>query len=256
MKLCHSLSLLAAVFLTGCPSPRTASFAFKPFNTAQVLGDIVQRAGSIRTMRAEGYISIETPYLVQSGSFILSIRKPDSLLIRLQGPFGIKAGWLFATADEFTFYNALENQLITGASSAKNLERILHANLSFSEVLEALCGNALTQYDGASPDEIATENDRPVLVFRDGASVRRYTLDEQLHSVVRLQFLDRNGKLAMEQTFADFQESPGTGIPLTIRILQPRERQFVSLSYSEVRVNDGSPDFSFALPAKAKRIRW
>ena len=217
---------------------------------------IVRNAESVRTLQAQGQISIETPNVAQSASFSLALRKPDSLLIRLRGPFGINVGWLFATQEHFTFYNALENQLVTGPTSQKNLERILHANLAFADVLDVLSGKTLRNDDLREPDEQTVENNQPVYVFREARLTRRYTIDEQAQTVLRTQMLDRNGRLAMEQGFANFQDTGATTLPFSIRILQPRERQFVSLFYSSVRVNEEALDFSYSIPSKAQRVQW
>jgi hypothetical protein len=256
MRFSKSVYSIALLSLLGCPSPKHTSFLSKSFNVSEVITRSREHSIAIRTLRAEGRISIETPNLTQSVAFTLILRKPDSLLIKLEGPFGIRAGWLFATGEDFTFYNALENQLITGQSTSNNFERILHTNLMFSEILEVLCGKGLNTADEREPDEALIENEQPVLVFRDGISTRRYLLDAELHSIAKIQVLDRSGKLTMEQSFASFQEVGTVSVPHSLRILQPRERQFVSIFYSFVRINEEALDFAFHSPTKAQHIRW
>ena len=56
-------------------------------------------------MIGEGKFTIETPEIAQSASFFLNLQKPDSVMLRIEGPFGIEVGAAIVTRDEFLFYN-------------------------------------------------------------------------------------------------------------------------------------------------------
>ena len=99
---------------------------------------------------------------------MLSLQKPDSVLINLQGPFGIKVGSALVTRTEFMFYNSIENKLITGLSSIENLNRILHMQLSFDDLLSLFGGGTFLEKDFHAPDEIQVEDHQYVFAFQIG----------------------------------------------------------------------------------------
>jgi hypothetical protein len=207
-------------------------------------------------MSGEGRISIETPEIAQSGSFILTLQRPDSMLINLQGPFGIKVGSALVTRTGFLFYNSLENKLITGLSSMENLNRILHVQLSFDDLLNLFTGGTFLESDLHAPEEIYVENDQFVFVFTSDQTSRKYWIDPTTLLIQKVQFLDQSGKLALEQTFDDFEDINGFAMPYTIRLIQPKARQRLTFTYSEILVNTEKLHFTFIIPPNAERIHW
>jgi outer membrane lipoprotein-sorting protein len=210
----------------------------------------------IQSIQGEGRISIETPEIAQSGAFILTLRKPDSVLISLRGPFGIKVGSALVTRTGFSFYNSIENQLITGSTSIENLNRILHVQLSFDDLLNIFSGGGFLDDDLRSPDEKRIEDDQFVFIYTSHNSSRRYWIEPTSLYIQKIQFLDHSGKLTLEQTFNDFENVDGIMMPYVIRITQPTAQQMLILRYSDIMVNVEQLQFTFSIPQNAERIRW
>jgi outer membrane lipoprotein-sorting protein len=251
LVLCFSLLLL-----TGCRTTRSLDIGDRSVSFSEVQEIARNHHAHIHSMRGEGSISIETPDIAQTGSFILTLQKPDSVLINLQGPFGIKIGSALVTRTEFLFYNSLQNKLITGESSTENLDRILHVQLSFDDLLNFFAGGTFLESDSRTPDETRIDDDQFEFIFHDSKSSRKYWVDPTSLSIQKVQILDQGGKLVLEQTFSDFEIINGYAIPNTIRILQAKTRQRVTISYSEVLVNTKKIQFTFIIPPNAERIHW
>lgn len=207
-------------------------------------------------MTGEGRISVETPDIAQSGSFVLTLQKPDSVLIRLQGPFGINVGSALITRTGFFFYNSLENKLITGVSSVENLNRILHVQINFDDLLNLFAGGTFLENDFHAPDETYVEDDQFVFVFTSSQTRRKYWIEPVTMHIQKVQFLDERGKLALEQTFDNFEDVNGFAMPYSIRVTQPKARQRLSVHYSEILVNMENVHFTFTIPPNAERIHW
>jgi outer membrane lipoprotein-sorting protein len=210
----------------------------------------------IQSMKGEGRIALETPEVAQSGSFVLTLKKPDSILIHLRGPFGIKVGSILVTRTEFQFYNSLANTLIIGSSNRENLNRILHIQMSFDDLLNLFAGGTFLTDDLHSPDETYIEDDQFVLMYASHNSTRRYWIDPTTLFIQKVQFLDRSGTLTLEQTFSDFEYVNGIAIPYTIRVVQPKTRKMLALAYSDILVNDTQLQFTFTIPPNVERIYW
>jgi outer membrane lipoprotein-sorting protein len=248
--------ILFTQMLIGCRTPSTLNLGDRSISSVEVQEIVRTHHSRIHSMKGEGRISVKTPDIAQSGSFILTLRKPDSLLINLQGPFGIKVGSALVTRTTFSFYNSLENKLITGSSSMENLNRILHVQLSFDDLLNVFAGGEFLHDDLRSPDETSIESDYFIFVYASLNSSRRYWIDPASLCIHKIQFLDRSGKLTLEQSFDNFEDVVGIAMPYFIRITQPNMRQMLTLNFSDLMVNAEQLQFTFTIPQNAERIRW
>ncbi len=240
----------------GCRTTSTLNLATRPVSPAEVQSTVRTHVDQIRSLQGEGRISVETPDIAQTVSFILTLRKPDSILVRLEGPFGIRVGSALITRTEFFFYNSLQNKLISGSSKSENLNRIFHVQLGFDDLLNFFSGGTFLDGDLRAPDETRIENDQYVFVYKSDSADRLYWIDPNTYLIRKMQYVDRNGSLTLEQTFSNFQRVGGIEMPYNIRVLQPKTRQLVALAYSDVAVNAEPTPFTFTIPGDAERIRW
>ncbi len=210
----------------------------------------------MQTATGEGTISVETSTTAQSGSFTLTLRKPDSLLVNLTGPFGIRVGSALLTRRNFWFYSGLENRLYDGDMTPQNLSRILRLDVSFDDLLNLFTGGAFFRSDTGAPDGIGTEDDHFTFSYKNDAGAHKYFIDPQSLLISKIQYLDNQGKLQYEQRFVNFQTIDSTCIPFNIRIVQPKERRMVSVVYSDLAINKRDIDLTFVYPPNAQRIRW
>jgi outer membrane lipoprotein-sorting protein len=240
----------------GCRTTSTVNLANRPVSSAEVQSVVRTHVEQIRSLQGEGRISVETPDIAQTVSFALNLRKPDSILVRLEGPFGIGIGSALITRDEFFFYNSLQNKLISGSSKSENLNRIFHVQLGFDDLLNFFSGGTFLDGDLRAPDATRIDNDQYVFVYKSDGADRLYWIDPGTYLIRKMQYVDRNGSLMLEQTFSNFQRVSGIEMPYNIRVLQPKTRQMVALMYSDISVNAGSIPFTFTFPSDAKRIRW
>jgi outer membrane lipoprotein-sorting protein len=250
------ISVLFFLTCTGCRTTSTLNLENRPITSAEVQEIARTHHTRIQSIQGEGRISVETPEIAQSGGFILTLRKPDSVLINIQGPFGIKIGSALVTRNEFSFYNSLANQLITGSTSIENLNRILHVQLSFDELLNVFAGGGFIKDDLRAPDETRMEDGKFVFIYTSSNTSRQYWIEPTSFYIQKVQFLDRSGKVTLEQSFNDFEYVDGIAMPYIIRITQPKSQQMLTLTYSDIMVNVDQLHFTFTIPQNAERIRW
>ena len=247
---------ISLVILEGCRTTSSLNLGDRSISYGEVQEVTRSHHALIHSIAGEGRISIETPEISQNGSFVLTLQKPDSLLIMLQGPFGIKVGTALVTRTDFLFYNSLENKLITGLSSTENLDRILHVRLSFDNLLNLFAGGTFLETDLHAPDETHIEDDQFVFIYASADTRRKYWIDPMTMFIRKIQFLNQSGKVALEQTFSNFEDVNGVAMPTTIRILQPNSKQRLTFTYSEVLVNTKNLHLTFTIPPDAERIHW
>jgi hypothetical protein len=210
----------------------------------------------VGSLSGAGTISVETPEMAQSGSFELQLHKPDSVLVNVEGPFGINVGSVLLTRGSFLFYNSLQNQLVSGPVSARNLRRIFKMDLTFDELMTLFTGGNFIREDNGDPESIGEEENQAVLVYRSGEGRRRYFVDPATSLITRIQQLDASGKLFLEARFERFRSTGEVSLPRHIRLIQHAARRAVSVSFSTLDVNPGRTPLVLDVPANAERIRW
>jgi len=101
------VTIFILLSIAGCRTTSTLNLGNRTIASSEVQDVVRMHHTRIQSMKGEGRISVETPEIGQSGSFILTLQKPDSILINLRGPFGIKVGTALVTRTGFLFYNSL-----------------------------------------------------------------------------------------------------------------------------------------------------
>lgn len=241
----HGCALTPAVKLSGrSVSPRTVQ------NVVKANHDLV------RSLSGSGTISVETPEVAQSGSFELQLHKPDSLLVNVEGPFGINIGSVLLTRDSFVFYNSFENQVVSGSVSTSNLRRIFKMELTFDELMTLFTGGSFFQEDEGDPESTVEEENQVVLIYRTGENRRRYFVDPASMLITRIQHLDSKGRMFLEERFERFRTAGEVSLPRYIRLTQHTARRAVSVSFSTLDVNPGRAPLVLDIPANAERVRW
>jgi len=250
----YAAFLLGAFWFLGCASstsPKRPRAEISPERLHQIV--LANHAG-VQALSGSGRISIESPEIAQTGSFSVYVKKPDTIAMKLEGPFGIEVGSAVVTRNTFEFYNSFQNQLMTGATSAENLSRILRVNLEFDDMLDLFTGGTFLEDDRSPPSTLEEEEGYFVMIYRGGSYHRRYWIEPGSLLLVRIQHLDPAGKLMLEQRFLNYRRVDHIQIPFTLRVLMPRDRRAVSISYSDIVLNRAGVPFTLSVPRNAERI--
>lgn len=96
-----------------------------------IVKKINYNSAQIKKVELEGEIEYENTETGNSGSLFAVISKPDSCYAKIKGTFGITGVIMLITKNEFTYYNVMENIVIKGPPSEKNLGIILRVNISY-----------------------------------------------------------------------------------------------------------------------------
>ncbi|MBF8294836.1 MAG: hypothetical protein HW389_1381 [Bacteroidetes bacterium] len=250
------LVVFLVVLLSGCASAPTANLAGKAITPEMVQRIVKVNRERVQSLNGSGTITVESPELAQSGSFELMLHKPDSILVKIEGPFGIHVGSVLLTRTDFLFYNSLQNQLISGSVTPANINRIFRINLTFDELLNLFTGGSFFADDGNDPDTLVVEDNQFVLTYGNSAGKRRYWIDPGTLLISKVQHLDTNGKLVLEERFEKFQDLGGASLPRHIRLTQHQARRLVAVAFSSLSINTSDVPLVLDIPTNAERVRW
>lgn len=250
-----NFGVAALLLLAGCSSGGSLRHADRTITPADIREAVAQNHGRVHALQGSGRITFETPEMAQSGSFELALLKPDSVLVRLEGPFGLDIGSALVTREEFALYDSFNNRLVTGPTNARNLSRIFRLPIEFDDVLNLFTGGIFMPQDRTDPDNSALEGDELVLRYDRADGSRIYRINPESLMIERIQFIDGSGKLVLEQRFSEFITIDGIHVPRSVRVTMHRDRRMMSISYSDLSLNIPL-QLGFHVPHNASRVRW
>ncbi|MEX2117933.1 MAG: DUF4292 domain-containing protein [Bacteroidota bacterium] len=246
-------ALFAILLAAGCSSG--GGYADRTVTPSFIEEAVVSNHNRVQTLRGSGTISVETPEIAQNVSFELTLRKPDSVMVRIEGPFGIDLGLALLTRREFFFYNSMNNQLLSGPTNPANLARVLRIRMEFDDLLNLFSGGTFLSGDVGRPATFEVIDDEYVLTYEHDRGSRRYRIDPRSFQIVQIQHLDERGGVLVEQTFGKFLTVDGIVVPQLVRALMRSERRRLSIAYSDLAINPPILEFHFNVPSDAERAR-
>jgi outer membrane lipoprotein-sorting protein len=201
-------------------------------------------------MRGRGSVSFESPEVAGSAFFAMSLKKPDSLLIMLEGPFGIDAGFLFLSREKFVLYNSLENRVFTGVPSPAAIRSVLPIELTFEQIMEAFTGGF--RLPTAVPEHSGMEDETYRVSYRREGKVHTYWIDPAYSLVTRYEVRDSSGVLLIEASSSRVVEKAGVPVPGHVSITFPEDGRRLTIHYTSIEVNGEDVSFDYTIPPNAR----
>jgi hypothetical protein len=201
------------------------------------------------SVTGSGAVTFDSPEMAGTAAFDLSLKKPDSLLVRFEGPFGIDLGTLFMSREKYLVYVSMENRVITGKPGPGTLRSVIPFDLSPGEIVGAFSGTFPIMSDSGS---VTVEEDALVITIPCGAGTCRYWIDRTRILVTRYELLDGAGDVMMIAVAERITESDDVSAATAIRVAFPRQERQIFVRYSSIMLNDPHPSFQYEIPAGAR----
>jgi hypothetical protein len=250
MRNCLSfpITVLCSGLFLSCASHREAADA--SLSPVQLVEKIHQRNQRIATLAGRGSVSFESPETGGSAYFTMNLRKPDSLLVQFEGPFGIGGGFFFACREKYVMYNGLDNRVTTGVPNLETIHGLLPVDLSLGQILDAFAGS-FPLPDGL-PTGSTAETEGVRLDYQRSSLRDSYWIDTDRMMVVRYQRSNSRGDVLIDGKVTRIREEGGVPFPHVIALAFPSESRGVTLYYHDVDINAGDLSFAYAIPPSAR----
>ena len=209
----------------------------------------------IESCEAYGNISFDSPEMSNSGFLELKVKMPDSIYIKIEGPFGLDIAAALITPDNFIYYNVQENKVITGSSTEANINAVLKFKLGFKDLVNTFCCSFI--FDEEPGDTIEAQRGDNMYFLsknREIGSQKFYVLPSN-YMVNKYNITDNTG-LILEVKYSSFSYTNKIQFPSQIKIKKPFEKQTVWVSYESVELNNKNIKFRMRYPGSAKIIKW
>jgi Domain of unknown function (DUF4292) len=246
-------AVLAVLTLPGC-APRTAGVVLDTRITSpsSLVRGLAAAGAGLASMSARGSLSFESPEGSGSVFVQMAMKKPDSLLLRFRGPFGIEGGTLFLSKEKFLFYNAFENRAVTGKPGAGAIRSVVPFDLAPEEIMQVFCGRFPVVPVDENVRHYDVEGGEFHLTVSSGTDTCEYWIDPEVMMVIRLRRWDSRGEVLVEAEVKDFLEDEGFTVPRRISMAFPRSRRSIAVFYDRVIVNPQELSFSYHVPSSAR----
>jgi outer membrane lipoprotein-sorting protein len=244
----RKIFVLSVLIIFGCAGSRQMS-KIKINTAAELQKYFTGRDAKIHTFTGSGSITIETPESANNARFNVKIKKPDSLLIELTGPFGISVGTLMLSRQSYIFYNSLENRVQRGSAGINSLKPIVNLDFSFDDVINLFTGSYLYSSIDFSKANFETYENKFSLKEYNLPSIKEVSIDKKSNNPFQYSELDKDGKLKLDAQAKRYDDVDGISMPYWIRVILAKEHKGVTIAYDEINLNK-QVDCSFDVPVE------
>ncbi len=207
---------------------------------------------SIRSMQANTRITLDTPQF--SGNFFADIllEKPDSLLVSVQGAFGMHLGKVFIAHHRFIFYNQIANQFFKGNKSDFAGRNFLQFPVEISRL-----GDLFVAHDAFDVLKMTKYNIRDnayYLEAEDGSLAYHIWFDPANKMIEKIEYF-KNNDLLFRKEYKEWREENGVLFPHLINFVKPQSTEGLSLYFTTLTLNKpvARAVFKIKIPADAKQ---
>jgi outer membrane lipoprotein-sorting protein len=244
-----------ALLLSSCAPKRSEVLLDTKTTDANELITLVQEhENRLQSVVGKGTVTFESPEMAGTAAFELALKKPDSLLVTFEGPFGIDLGTLFISSQKYLMYSSMENKVVTGRPSAAAIRSIIPFDLTLDQVVGAFSGSFPFPSDPKTLQTYSVDDDRFLLMFRCGSNICKYWVDYRNVHVTKYEMRDEHDELIMDAVSSSFAEDGEASAPKRIRIRFPLQERQLSVSYSSITLNDPDPSFEYSIPSNARTV--
>ncbi len=234
MKPVLAIILIVIVSLNSCsPAKEFTKLKITDFTA---LNNLLQsRTDKINTFSGSGALTIESPELINSTKFKAFIKKPDSLLVQLKGPFGISVGSLMLTRKNFVFVNNVENKIQRGHTDKRSIESIINLPFDFDDIIYILTGSYPVSFEQF--EKYGFEESGSNYIFRSENPERELRINTLNGSITHYRESDAAGNSVFELTADYFEKTGETTTPHFIRIIFPKQKRSLTIAYDDIKLN-------------------
>jgi outer membrane lipoprotein-sorting protein len=242
LSCCWVLLLLAgcrAIFEPGGEQPTQA-----PTLTAEPLWQyLAARRDRFRDLKGMARVRVTTPDRSMAlENVVVVLRGAEAMRLEGLGPAGQPLFLLIARDQRFWLYAPQDNQLISGAATARNFSRLFEVFIAPATLQYVLGGDVpLSKFPESGSMTYLPGRNLYLWQGQPAGQVQDYRLwfDSRSWQPVRIEVTQPFGDVVLEVRYADFQVVAELRLPYRITIGQPFADRYVDWQYTDVQLNTG-----------------
>ncbi|HID40418.1 MAG TPA: DUF4292 domain-containing protein [Calditrichaeota bacterium] len=229
----YFLFFLTFVLISCSTSKRTVKKNLE-LSYRELLQHNVSWQKAIHSLQGRARIVLDSPQYSGNFDAEILINGPDSLLLSVEGPFGMDVGKVFIGRNRFIFYNQVNNQFYTGDKSIFEDRNFLHFPLKIKELRDIF--GARDRFDVLRRDLSEIRDDQYYIEASNGEMRYKMWFSPYYLHINRIEYYD-NDRLLFYKEYSQFKEVNGVYFPMAIDFVRPQEQQAVSIYYRDLKLN-------------------
>jgi hypothetical protein len=251
---------LILILIYSCSGSQETSHEISNIPVKEIKEKVNRNYKLIESLSASGSVAFDSPEMSNSGSIEVRIRKPDTVYVKVEGPFGIDIAEALITRTGFIYYNAQENRAITGPTTENNIDAILRVSVNFDELINSLSGSFYFKENSEDSLNAGSEDNSYVLQVTGENMKKKYFISPNMFVINKYGVFDNNNHSEFEVTYSKFKietvDSDTIYFPNQIEIHRPDKKQTLWLYYDDKEINKKKLVFHIKIPSSAKLIKW
>jgi len=234
---------------------KEVDFTNREFSVEELKKELSNNSRTLKTLVGDGVIIFESKEYFEKANAEIYIKFPDSIMVKLEGPFGLDIAYIFFSERELKYYNIRENLKYVGEYDSDKLKNLMGTKLKFVEILQLLGGiynpNIISSHEMI---EILAREKEYIIISEIDEGIEEYFIDKKIWNIKKYIRLNLNKEIVLEKRFNNFKRIFDFFIPRVIRYTIPGER--ITLIYNSIKINEriDSSRFVIKIPESAEEI--
>lgn len=227
--------LTILVLFVHCAGPFRSAPPPLLMNPDTLIEDIENHASKLQTFEGRATFSVVSIEGAYRGSMKLSVKMPDSLWMKLEGPLGVDYITGRFTGERALLYSPWEKAVYEGSYQQMRALALIPLDMGFADMALGLLG--LLVPDGVGNDSLfslRTDSRRYILNLGYG---ERIWIEPQGPVVTRWEKKDENGEMLWIWEAKEFRKNKGIRFPKIIRMTSYQPKQRITLVYERIKAN-------------------
>jgi hypothetical protein len=241
------------LLLAGCAATREPSQITADLSPEEIIKIVNAQPQTIATMTASGSVSVESPEFSNSANVDIMLRRPDSVRIKVNGPFGIHLASILFSKNHFLLYNSFSNEVMEGDVAFDRLPPFLNLHVDAGDILDTFCATRMFDDDETHPDSFIVTGDTYSLKFRHGNQWVGYSVDGTVGRISTITHIDSAGTISLKEIYEYRQTEDGAIVPQSFAIVQEGLEASISLYYESVTLNNTIRALTLEIPNDARK---
>jgi hypothetical protein len=223
---------------------------------SDIVKEVNRRSASIDNIISSGELKVKTAKIDNSGDIEIHIKKKDDVWFKIEGPFGKDVAISHFSRKRFLFFDALNDEAITGTTNIINIGALTRIRCTFDDLLNAFSGTVRIPKGKRDSLWMKEEGNQNVISLKRGTITRTYWVDRDNYSVYKYAYYDKRGQTLIQFEFSNFVASGDGYYAKTVEVRRPKKREYFRLKMESVSLNQSYLDFKVDVPSDAKRKNW
>ncbi len=262
---CCVLVILSAIIFGSCSSLMQTRIPAQTWtNPREIITAYNDSIEKLQTFKGKGILLIQTTDTNEQGTAHITIKMPDSLHIRIEGPLGIDVASFFMDKNTYLLYLHRDKIVYNGNVDSLDAPGLLYelagvriAEATFNrrdflhELLSFFTGTTVLNVNSLEPIAFLENGKNEALFRHTGTQFQtQFEFPGDRELLQRVSISDHTSDMRVEKTFNRYIKQQGVIIPRRIRFTFFREKARIALQYRTIQINKRiqSNEFTINVP--------